>query len=84
MCGAWRDGAAAHGVMFDDEPSGSRGAFGAVGTGRSTGVRPWQDIAAVRSRAVNRGIFFASCVPEGTSGRKSAGSWQHFAAVYPK
>ena len=33
MCGAWRDGAAAHGVVFDDEPSGSRGAFGAVGRG---------------------------------------------------
>ena len=33
MCGAWRDGSAAHGVVFDDEPSGSRGAFGAVGRG---------------------------------------------------
>ena len=38
MCGAWRDGAAAHGVVFDDEPSGSRGAFGAVGRG-ARGVR---------------------------------------------
>ena len=64
MCGAWRDGAAAHGVMFDDEPSGSRGAFGAVGTGRSTGVRPWQDIAAVRSQALADGKMLAKCVSQ--------------------
>ena len=48
------------------------------------GVRPWQDIAAVRSRAAIRGGFFASCVPEGASDGKSAPSWQHIAAVHPK
>ena len=29
------------------------------------GVRPWQDIAAMRFRAAIRGSFFTSCVPEG-------------------
>ena len=51
---------------------------------RSPGVRQWQDIAAVRSRAAIRGGFFASCVPEGASDGKSAPSWQHIAAVHPK
>ena len=48
------------------------------------GVRQWQDLAAVRSRAAIRGGFFASCVPEGASDGKSAPSWQHIAAMHPK
>ena len=48
------------------------------------GVRPWQDIAAVRSRAAIRGSFFTSCVPEGASDGKSASSRQHIAAMHPK
>ena len=48
------------------------------------GVRPWQDIAVMRSRAAIRGGFFTSCVPEGASDGKSAPSWQHIAAVHPK
>ena len=48
------------------------------------GCRPWQDLAAMRSRAAIRGSFFASCVPEGASDGKSASSWQHIAAVHPK
>ena len=47
-------------------------------------VRPWQDIAAVRSRAAIRGSFFTSCVPEGASDGKSASSRQHIAAMHPK
>ena len=50
----------------------------------SPGCRPWQDFAAMRSRAAIRGGFFASCVPEGASDGKSAPSWQHIAAVHPK
>ena len=48
------------------------------------GVRPWQDIAAMHSRAAIRGSFFASCVPEGASDGKNASSRQHIAAVHPK
>ena len=49
-----------------------------------SGCRPWQDIAAMRSRAAIRGGFFTSCVPEGASDGKSAPSWQHIAAMHPK
>ena len=65
MCGAWRDGAAAHGVVFDDEPSGSRGAFGAVGRGAfgsgAWGVRS-RGAPGVR-RASGRGKISPRCVP---------------------
>ena len=68
MCGAWRDGAAAHGVVFDDEPSGSRGAFGAVGRGAFgghpvvarlcrgafPGARRWQNAREMRSPSVRQ------------------------------
>ena len=47
-------------------------------------VRPWQDIAAVRSRAAIRGSFFTSCVPEGASDGKSVSSRQDIAAMHPK
>ena len=46
------------------------------------GCQPWQDVAAVRSRASIRGSFFASCVPEGAPDGKSTGSWQHIACMY--
>ena len=49
-----------------------------------SGCRPWQDIAAMRSREAIRGSFFTSCVPEGASDGKSAPSWQHIAAMHPK
>ena len=45
---------------------------------------PWQFFVVVRSRAAIRGNFLASCIPEGASDGKSAPSWQHIAAVYPK
>ena len=48
------------------------------------GVRQWQDVAAMRSRAAIRGSFFASCVPEGASDGKSTSSRQHIAAMHPK
>ena len=49
-----------------------------------SGVRQWQDLAVVRSRAAIRGSFFASCVPEGASDGKNASSRQHIAAMHPK
>ena len=54
-----------------------RGAF-------SGGVQSWRDYAVVRSREAIRGIFFASCVPEGASDGKSVPSWQYIAAMHPK
>ena len=45
---------------------------------------PWQNIDAMRSRTPCRGKFFASCIPEGAPDGKSAPSWQHIAAMYPK
>ncbi len=36
-----------------------------------SGVLPWQDSAAVRSRAAIRGNFFASCIPRGPRTGKS-------------
>ena len=50
----------------------------------SLGGHPWQFFAVVRSRAAIRGNFLASCIPEGASDGKSAPSWQHIAAMYPK
>ena len=48
------------------------------------GGRSWQYSRAMRSWAAIRGNFLASCIPEGASDGKSAPSWQHIAAVYPK
>ena len=47
-------------------------------------VRQRQDFAVVRSWAAVRGNILASCIPEGASDGKSAPSWQHIAAMYPK
>ena len=47
-------------------------------------VLPWQDSAAVRSRAAIRGNFFASCISEGASDRKIASSRQDSRAMHPK
>ena len=44
----------------------------------------WQDFVVMRSRAAIRGNFFTPCIPKGASDGKSAPSWQHIAAVYPK
>ena len=54
----------------------SRGAF--------PGVLPWQDSAAVRSRAAIRGRFCAPCIPKVASGGKIASSWQDSRAMHPK
>ena len=51
---------------------------------QSAGGWRWQDFALTRSRAAIRGKFFASCIPKVASGRKSAPSWQHIAAMHPK
>ena len=49
-----------------------------------SGVLPWQDSAAVRSRAAIRGKFFASCISEGASDGKIASSRQDSRAMHPK
>ena len=49
-----------------------------------SGVLPWQDSAAVRSRAAIRGNFFASCISEGASDGKIASSRQDSRAMHPK
>ena len=54
----------------------SRGAF--------PGVLPWQDSAAVRSRAAIRGRFCAPCIPKAASGGKIASSWQDLRAMHPE
>ena len=50
----------------------------------SPGALPWQDFAAVRSRAAIRGNFFTPCIPKGASDGKIAPSWQDMRAMYPK
>ena len=45
---------------------------------------PWQDSAAVRSRAAIRGKFCAPCIPKGASDGKIAPSRQDSRAMYPK
>ena len=45
---------------------------------------PWQDSAAVRSRAAIRGKFCAPCIPKAASGGKIASSWQDSRAMHPK
>ena len=54
----------------------SRGAF--------PSVYPWQDSAAVRSRASIRGNFFTPCIPKGASDGKIAPSWQDSHAMHLK
>ena len=54
----------------------SRGAF--------PGVLPWQDSAAVRSRASIRGKFCAPCIPKAASDGKIASSRQDSRAMHPK
>ena len=54
----------------------SRGAF--------PGVLPWQDSAAVRSRASIRGRFCAPCIPKAASDGKIASSRQDSRAMHPK
>ena len=54
----------------------SRGAF--------PSALPWQDSAAVRSRAAIRGNFFAPCIPKVASDGKIASSWQDSRAMHPK
>ena len=54
----------------------SRGAF--------PGVLPWQDSAAVRSRASIRGKFCAPCIPKAASDGKIANSRQDSRAMHPK
>ena len=48
------------------------------------GALPWQDSAAVRSRAAIRGNFFTPCIPKGASDGKIAPSWQDSHAMHPK
>ena len=48
------------------------------------GALPWQDFAAVRSRAAIRGKFCAPCIPKGASDGKIAPSWQDLRAMHPK
>ena len=45
---------------------------------------PWQDSAAVRSRAAIRGKFCAPCIPKGASDGKIASSRQDSRAMHPK
>ena len=54
----------------------SRGAF--------SSALPWQDSAAVRSRASIRGRFCAPCIPKAASGGKIASSRQDSRAMHPK
>ena len=71
-------------IFRRDAPPGGRLPMAKCSRTALSGVRQWQDIAVVRSRAAIRGSFFASCVPEGASDGKSAPSWQHIAAMHPK
>ena len=48
------------------------------------GALPWQDSAAVRSRAAIRGNFFTPCIPKGASNEKRGASWQDSRAMHPK
>ena len=48
------------------------------------GALPWQDFAAVRSRAAIRGNFFTPCIPKGASDEKRGASWQDSRAMHPK
>ena len=48
------------------------------------GALPWQDSAAVRSRAAIRGKFCAPCIPKVASGGKIASSRQDSRAMHPK
>ena len=48
------------------------------------GALPWQDFAAVRSRAAIRGNFFTSCIPKVASDEKKGASWHDSRAVHPK
>ena len=48
------------------------------------GALPWQDFAAVRSRAAIRGKFCAPCIPKAASGGKTASSRQDSRAMHPK
>ena len=48
------------------------------------GALPWQDSAAVCSRAAIRGKFCAPCIPKGAPDGKIAPSWQDSRAVHPK
>ena len=45
---------------------------------------PWQDSAAVRSRAAVRGKFCAPCIPKAASDGKIARSRQDSRAMHPK
>ena len=49
-----------------------------------SGVLPWQDSAAVRSRAAIHGKFCAPCIPKAVSDGKIASSWQDSRAMHPK
>ena len=48
------------------------------------GALPWQDSAAVRSRAAICGKFCAPCIPKGPRTGKIAPSWQDSRAMHPK
>ena len=48
------------------------------------GALPWQDFAAVRSRASIRGRFCAPCIPKAVSDGKIASSRQDSCAMHPK
>ena len=48
------------------------------------GALPWQDSAAVRSRAAIRGKFCAPCIPKAASDGKIASSRQDSRAMHPK
>ena len=48
------------------------------------GALPWQDSAAVRSRASIRGKFCAPCIPKVASDGRIASSWQDSRAMHPK
>ena len=48
------------------------------------GALPWQDFAAVRSRAAIRGKFCAPCIPKAASDGKIASSRQDSRAMHPK
>ena len=52
--------------------------------GTSPSALPWQDSAAVRSRASIRGKFCAPCIPKVVSDGKIASSWQDSHTMHPK
>ena len=48
------------------------------------GALPWQDSAAVSSRAAIRGNFCAPCIPKVALDGKIASSWQDSRAMHPR